>query len=90
MTLDPKKWTTKTQEAIGGAGELAMSSGHPEVTPDHVMVKLLDQPETIVPAVLQQLGVAPGMLRNRADANLQTYCKTLRAFAKIFAMITCR
>jgi ATP-dependent Clp protease ATP-binding subunit ClpB len=70
MTLDPKKWTTKTQEAIGGAGELAMSSGHPEVTPDHVMVKLLDQPETIVPAVLQQLGVAPGMLRNRADEAL--------------------
>jgi ATP-dependent Clp protease ATP-binding subunit ClpB len=31
------------------------------------MVKLLDQPETIVPAVLQQLGVAPGMLRNKAD-----------------------
>jgi ATP-dependent Clp protease ATP-binding subunit ClpB len=70
MTLDPKKWTTKTQEAVGGAGELALSSGHPEVTPDHIMVKLLDQPETIIPAVLQQLGVAPGMLRNRADEAL--------------------
>ena len=35
MALDPKKWTTKTQEAVAAAGDTARSMGNPEVTPDH-------------------------------------------------------
>jgi ATP-dependent Clp protease ATP-binding subunit ClpB len=67
MAIDPKKWTTKTNEAIGAAGDLARQFGNPEVTPDHVMVALTSQEGTIIASLLQKLGVAAGMLRAKAD-----------------------
>jgi len=67
MAIDPKKWTTKTNEAIGAAGDLARLYGNPEVTPDHVMVALTSQEDTIVPSLLQKLGIAAGMLRAKAE-----------------------
>ena len=66
MAIDPKKWTTRTQEAVAAAGESARTNGNPEVTPDHVMVALLDQPDTVIPSTLKILGIASGMLRDRA------------------------
>ena len=66
MAIDPKKWTTRTQEAIAAAGGSARTNGNPEVTPDHLMVAILDQEDTVVPKALAALGIAPGMLRDRA------------------------
>lgn len=67
MAIDPKKWTTKTNEAIGAAGDLARQYGNPEVTPDHVMVALTSQEGTIITSLLQKLGIASGMLRSKAE-----------------------
>jgi ATP-dependent Clp protease ATP-binding subunit ClpB len=47
--------------------DLARSGSNPELTPDHLLAALTRQDETIVPAVLSQLGLAPLMVRNRAD-----------------------
>ena len=70
MAFDPKKWTTKTQEAVTAASEMARSNGNPDLTVDHVLAAVVSQPDTIVPALLQKLGVAPGMLRAKADENI--------------------
>jgi ATP-dependent Clp protease ATP-binding subunit ClpB len=70
MAFDPKKWTTKTQEAVTAASEMARSNGNPDLTVDHVLSAVVSQPDTIVPALLQKLGVAPGMLRAKADENI--------------------
>ena len=70
MAIDPKKWTTKTQEAFAAASDIARSNGNPELTVDHVLAALVSQPDTIVPALLQKLGVAPGMLRAKAEENI--------------------
>ncbi len=67
MALDPSKWTTKTQQAVASAIEAAKAASNPELTPDHLMGALLRQEDTVVPAVVQKLGLAPLMLRNRAD-----------------------
>ena len=67
MALDPSKWTTKTQQAVSAAIEAAKAQSNPELTPDHLLGALLRQDDTIVPAVVQKLGLAPLMLRNRAD-----------------------
>ena len=67
MALDPSKWTTKTQQAVQAAIEAAKAASNPELTPDHLMGALMRQDDTIVPAVVQKLGLAPLMLRNRAD-----------------------
>ena len=67
MALDPKKWTIKTQEAVAAAIEQAKAASNPELTPDHLLAALLRQDDTIVPAVLAKLGLAPLMVRNQAD-----------------------
>ena len=67
MAIDPKKWTAKTQEAVAGTLDDARGRSNPAITPDHLMSALLRQDGTIVPGILQKLGVAPLMLRNKAD-----------------------
>lgn len=67
MAIDPKKWTTRTQEAIAAASDSARTLGNPEVTVDHVLSAVAGQSDTIVPAFLQKLGIAPGMVQSKAD-----------------------
>jgi ATP-dependent Clp protease ATP-binding subunit ClpB len=67
MAIDPKKWTIKTQEAVAAAIDQARSLSNPELTPDHVLAALCRQDDTLTPGVLQHLGLAPLMVRNKAD-----------------------
>ena len=67
MAIDPKKWTIKTQEAVAAAIDQARSLSNPELTPDHLMAALARQDDTLTPAVLAKLGLAPLMVRNKAD-----------------------
>ena len=67
MTLDPNRWTQKTQEAIGRALDTAKAENNPEVTPDHLLAALLRQDEGIVLPIIQRLGLAPLTVRNAAD-----------------------
>jgi ATP-dependent Clp protease ATP-binding subunit ClpB len=70
MAINPKKWTTKTQEAFAAASDLANNAGNPELTIDHLMYAVVSQEDTIVPAFLQKLGIAAGMLRTSADERI--------------------
>ena len=67
MSINPNKWTHKTQEAVSTAIDQAKALSNPELTPDHVMAALARQDDTVVPAVLAKLGIAPLMVRNKAD-----------------------
>jgi ATP-dependent Clp protease ATP-binding subunit ClpB len=67
MAIDPKKWTIKTQEAVAAAIDQARALSNPELTPDHLMAALARQDDTLTPAVLSHLGLAPLMVRNKAD-----------------------
>src|SRR3954449_5061978 len=68
MAFDPKKWTVKTNEAFGAAIEQAKVNHNPELTPDHLMVALASQDDTIVPPLLSKLGIAQGTVREKAEA----------------------
>jgi ATP-dependent Clp protease ATP-binding subunit ClpB len=70
VAFDPKTWTIKTQEAMSAAIEIAKANSNPELTPDHVLAALFRQDDTIVPDIVQRLGLAPLMLRNRADESV--------------------
>jgi len=61
MRLD--KLTIKAQEALQAAHELAASRAHQELTPEHVLAALLDQPDGIAGAILRKLGVDPAQVR---------------------------
>jgi ATP-dependent Clp protease ATP-binding subunit ClpB len=67
MAFDPKTWTHKTQEAMAAAIDQAKALSNPELTPDHLLAAIARQDDTIVPAVLTALGLAPLMVRNKAD-----------------------
>jgi ATP-dependent Clp protease ATP-binding subunit ClpB len=68
MAIDPKTWTIKTQEAFAAAIDQAKGRSNPELTPDHLLVALASQDDTVVAAVLAKLGQSPGMVRDRALA----------------------
>jgi ATP-dependent Clp protease ATP-binding subunit ClpB len=71
VAFDPKKWTLKTNEAFAAAIDQAKALSNPELTPDHLMAAMTRQDDTIVPAVLAKLGLAPLMVRNKADEAVQ-------------------
>jgi ATP-dependent Clp protease ATP-binding subunit ClpB len=70
MAFDPNRWTIKTQEAFNAALESARAASHPEVTPDHLLVALLAQPESAVGPLLQKVGLDPRALRSKAEERL--------------------
>ena len=65
MTLDPRKWTTKTSEAVSAAMQAATVAGHPELTPHHLLAELLKQEGTIVSPLLSKVGVAINALADK-------------------------
>jgi ATP-dependent Clp protease ATP-binding subunit ClpB len=55
--MNLNKYTEKAQEAIVAAQQLAERAGNPEITPEHVLLALLQQTDGIVPAVLGKMNV---------------------------------
>ena len=57
MTLDPRTWTVKTAEAVSAAMQVAATTGHPELTPHHLMAELVKQDGTVTAPLLAKVGV---------------------------------
>ncbi|OIV36566.1 ATP-dependent chaperone ClpB [Mangrovactinospora gilvigrisea] len=65
--MDANKLTTKSQEALSSAIRRASGAGHPDVRPVHMLLALLEQPESTVGPLLEAVGADTGELRNQAD-----------------------
>ncbi len=59
MTLDPQRWTVKTREAFQAATTQAAAAGHPSVTPAHLLLALLNQPDGVARPLLVAADVDP-------------------------------
>jgi ATP-dependent Clp protease ATP-binding subunit ClpB len=67
--LDLNKLTTRSQEAVAAAIRAATSARNPAVEPAHLLLALLDQPDSVPVALLRAIGVDPAEVRRRtADA----------------------
>ncbi|HXH25394.1 MAG TPA: Clp protease N-terminal domain-containing protein, partial [Vicinamibacterales bacterium] len=64
--MNLNKFTEKAQEAVLTAQNLATEQHHAEVTPEHLLVALVEQPGGIVPSILRRLNLDPA--RVAADA----------------------
>ncbi len=85
MALNPNRWTIRTQEAVTGAIEAATTARHPEVTPDHLLARLLEQSEGIVLPLLTKVGRNPAEVRAAVDdalASLPTVTGTEPKFSR--------
>ncbi len=70
MTINPDRWTIKTQEALSQAVERARAAGNAEVTPDHLLAAVLDQADGIAAPILTRVGVEPAVVRSRIGDQL--------------------
>ncbi|MDE3064574.1 MAG: AAA family ATPase [Acidobacteriota bacterium] len=59
MTLDPQRWTVKTREAFQAATTQAAAAGNPYVTPAHLMLALLNQPDGVARPLLVAADLDP-------------------------------
>jgi len=67
--MNLNKFTEKAQEAVLTAQHLATELTHAEVSPEHLLVALIDQQGGIVPSVLRKMNLDP--TRIAADARNQ-------------------
>ena len=70
MTINPDRWTLKTQEAFTAAVDRARAAHNAEVTPNHVLASILDQSDGIAGPVLTRVGVEPAVVRDRIKSEL--------------------
>ena len=68
MQLD--KLTLKSQEALQEAQRLAREQSHQEMDDEHLLLALIGQGESLVPELLQKIGVPPTALRPDLEKEL--------------------
>jgi ATP-dependent Clp protease ATP-binding subunit ClpB len=55
--MQPDKFTMKTQEALQSAQTIAHEHSHQEIDGEHLLMALIQQEESLIPPLLQKLGV---------------------------------
>jgi ATP-dependent Clp protease ATP-binding subunit ClpB len=68
--MNLQKYTEKAQEAILGAQQLADREGHPELTPEHLLLSLVEQQGGIVPEIIRKLNADPARVAADVRAEL--------------------
>ncbi len=69
--MDFNKLTIKSQEAMKGAETKAIRYGHVEVDGEHLLLTLLEQPDGLVPKLLQRMDVPVERMRERLEQELE-------------------
>ena len=70
--------------ALEGAAGLCVSRTHYEVTVEHVLVKLLEYPQSDLPLILRHFEVDPGKLQKSVEQSLEDL-KTGNAGKPVFS-----
>src|ERR1700739_4423993 len=69
--MNADRFTIKSQEAIAAAGTLAEERRNPQVTPEHLLLVLLEQADGLVVPVLSKLGADVAAVRSETNAALE-------------------
>jgi ATP-dependent Clp protease ATP-binding subunit ClpB len=70
FSMNLERFTHKAQDALQKTAQAARTEKHPEVTPEHLAQALLTQEEGVVPALLERVGVAPGLALKDVEKEL--------------------
>jgi len=71
--MRPDKMTTKAQEAVRAAADLASRRGNPELYPEHLIRAILEQDEGIGGPLVQKAGADPANLLRLLDAKIDAF-----------------
>src|SRR5882757_4656350 len=73
--MQPDRFTIKAQEAFAAAQRIAQARKNPQVTPQHLLLALLEQEGGIVAPVLERAGADVTGLRRRTNEALDAQPK---------------
>src|SRR3712207_2668417 len=79
--MQADRFTIKSQEALQAAIAVAAARHHTETQPEHLLIALLEQPESVVGPVLRKLGARPETVRAELNEALDKF-PTITAGAK--------
>ena len=82
--MNINRFTEKAQEAIYAAQQRAENSNHSQVEVEHLLLALLEQPEGLVPQVVQKLGVEPERVRQRLEQEVSRLPKVYGAPGQVY------
>ncbi len=68
--MDLNQFTTKSAQALEGAMQLAGKLKHAELTPWHLLLVLIEQPDGVVPALIQKLEKDPTAVAQKVQSEL--------------------
>lgn len=71
------KFTFKAQEALARAQEIALSKDHQEITPEHLLLAMIEQEDGVIPSLIKGLGIERGDLTERLLAHLERMPRVL-------------
>ncbi len=75
--MDANRFTEKALQAMQTAQTKAIRYQHQEVDIDHVMLAFLEQPDGLLPRLLQKMGIAADTLVQEIDAGLRRRPKVM-------------
>ncbi|MHB9091669.1 MAG: ATP-dependent Clp protease ATP-binding subunit [Chloroflexota bacterium] len=70
--MKSERFTEKAQEALVRAQEILLRMQHTQMDIEHLLLALLEQPEGVVPQIIERLGVDADALRGRVEQTLTT------------------
>src|SRR6185369_14945173 len=68
MAIPFDKFTVKAQEATAGAEQIAGRLSNQQIEPLHLLLALLEQPEGVIPPVLEKVGASPSAVKADVEA----------------------
>jgi ATP-dependent Clp protease ATP-binding subunit ClpC len=66
------RFTERAQEAAQRAAEIIQRYGHNQIDTEHILLALIEQPEGVIPQILEILKIEPSILEERLDYILRT------------------
>jgi ATP-dependent Clp protease ATP-binding subunit ClpB len=69
--MDMQQFTEKAQQALQGAQQIALRQKHAEINTLHLLLALAEQPDGLVPRVIEALGLNANALISGARARLE-------------------
>src|SRR5438105_6401421 len=81
--MDFKKLTEKAQEAVMTAQNIASEMTHAEITPEHLLVALVEQDNGIVPSILRKMTIDPVQVAGQARMLFESMPKAYGADVRL-------
>jgi len=81
------RFTERAQDAAMRAHEILQRYGHSQVDTEHLFLALLEQPESLVHDILEQIGVDPMAVRRRLESVLEATPRVAMPFGTLSAQV---